>query len=302
MTGAQAARVWMLLQTEKSLGLESVPWKLPSNLSPQTRVTASPAPMPQRRLQPAPAPARAVAARPAPAAPAAAPALPSATAHARPRKPVYQAIDHTPVQTGPALSLPQRISVLESLDISHVKGCTKCSLSQTRKNTVFGEGAPDADLMFIGEGPGEDEDETGHPFVGRSGQLLGKMINAMGLTRDQVYIANIVKCRPPGNRTPASDEVAACVPYLLKQIETIRPKVIVTLGLPSTQYILATDRPMRDLRGVWHEWRGVKVMPTYHPSYVLRSYTPEVRGCVWGDLQRVMEELGLPTKSREFTR
>ena len=291
----------MLLQTERSLGLESVPWKLASNLSPD-----KPAPIaPPRRLQPAVMPAR-PAPVPAPARPApvtlAAATVPPAPRRVAPRKPVHTAIENMPVQTGAPLPLPQRISVLESLDVTHVRTCTKCILSQTRKNTVFGDGAPDAELMFIGEGPGEDEDETGHPFVGRSGQLLGKMIAAMGLTREQVYIANIVKCRPPGNRTPASDEVAACVPYLLQQIETIRPRVIVTLGLPSTQYILGTDRPMRDLRGVWHEWRGVKVMPTYHPSYVLRSYTPEVRGCVWGDLQRVMQELGLPTASREFTR
>ena len=151
--------------------------------------------------------------------------------------------------------------------------------------------------MFIGEGPGESEDETGRPFVGRAGQLLSKMITAMGLTREQVYIANVVKCRPPGNRTPAAEEVAACTPYLVKQIQTIRPKVIVTLGLPATQYILSVSKPMRDLRGTWHEWHGIKVMPTYHPSYVLRSYTPEVRGTVWGDLQKVMEELGLPLKA-----
>ena len=301
MTGAQAARVWMLLQTERSLGLESVPWKLTSNLNREN--PAPPATVQPRRLQPSAAPALACptptrAASPAPSINVTQPA----PRRVIPRKPVHAAMDNTPLQTGEPLTLPQRISVLASLDTSHVKGCTKCRLSETRTNTVFGEGAPDASLMFIGEGPGQDEDETGHPFVGRSGQLLGKMIVAMGLTREQVYIVNIVKCRPPGNRTPASDEVAACVPYLLQQIETIRPRVIVTLGLPATQYLLATDRPMRDLRGVWHEWRGVKVMPTYHPSYVLRSYTPEVRGCVWGDLQRVMQELGLPIKSPEFTR
>ncbi len=183
--------------------------------------------------------------------------------------------------------------------MAEVKSCQKCRLCEQRKNTVFGEGALDAKLMFIGEGPGETEDNTGRPFVGRAGQLLTKMIAAMTLTREQVYIANVVKCRPPGNRTPSPDEVETCTPYLVKQIETIRPQVIVTLGLPATQYMLATDRPMRELRGTWQQWRGIKVMPTYHPSYVLRSYTQEVRATVWGDLQKAMQELGLPLKGRE---
>jgi DNA polymerase len=199
------------------------------------------------------------------------------------------------------LPLDQRTAKLNALNEGGVKVCTKCRLHEARKNTVFGEGALNASLMFIGEGPGETEDDTGRPFVGRAGQLLTKMIQAMGLTREQVYIANVVKCRPPGNRTPTADEVATCTSYLLQQIEVIRPKVIVTLGLPATQYMLGVDRPMRELRGVWHDWNGIKIMPTYHPSYVLRSYTPEVRGTVWGDLQKVMKELGMPLKGQPMS-
>jgi uracil-DNA glycosylase family 4 len=209
-------------------------------------------------------------------------------------------IQNMPKLIANSVSLPidQRVSILNKLNETEVKVCTKCRLNEGRKNTVFGEGTPEASLMFIGEGPGETEDETGRPFVGRAGQLLSKMIQAMGLSREQVYIANVVKCRPPGNRTPMADEVATCTPYLLQQIEVIRPKVIVTLGLPATQYMLGVSRPMRELRGVWHDWNGIKIMPTYHPSYVLRSYTPEVRGTVWGDLQKVMQELGMPVKGQ----
>lgn len=204
----------------------------------------------------------------------------------------------TSVPKSVSLPVEERVTRLASLNDSQVRVCSKCRLHEQRKNTVFGEGSAEAELMFIGEGPGETEDETGRPFVGRAGQLLTKMIQAMGLAREQVYIANVVKCRPPGNRTPMPDEVETCTPYLLEQIELIKPKVIVTLGLPSTQYMLGTNQPMRALRGVWHDWQGIKIMPTYHPSYVLRSYTPEVRGAVWGDLQKVMEELGMSTKGK----
>ena len=195
---------------------------------------------------------------------------------------------------GKDLPLPQRQQIMDQLNETQVKGCTKCRLCEGRTQTVFGEGALDAALFFIGEGPGENEDETGRPFVGRAGQLLAKMILAMGLSREQVFIGNVVKCRPPGNRAPSPDEVATCTPYLVTQLEVIRPKVIVTLGLPATQFMLQTNQAMRDMRGKWQQWRGIKLMPTYHPSYVLRSYTPLVRGAVWSDLQMVMDELGLP--------
>ncbi len=198
--------------------------------------------------------------------------------------------------SAPVLPRQQKIVRLAQMDDNEVKGCTRCVLCQTRTHTVFGEGDPDAGLMFIGEGPGENEDLQGRPFVGRAGELLGRQIVAMGLTREQVFIANIVKCRPPGNRVPAAEEVSACTPYLLRQIEIIRPKVIVTLGLPSTQYMLSSKLAMNKLRGRWHNWRGIKLMPTYHPAYLLRNYTEEVRRTVWQDLQQVMAELGLPIK------
>ena len=197
---------------------------------------------------------------------------------------------------GDDLPLDQRTASLASLNEKEVARCTRCKLHSTRIQTVFGEGSPQAKLFFIGEGPGESEDQTGRPFVGRAGQLLTKMIGAMGLAREQVFIANIVKCRPPGNRTPAPDEVDACTSYLVRQLEIVRPVAIVTLGLPATQYMLQTSQPMRSLRGIWHQWRGLKLMPTYHPSYVLRTYTHEVRAAVWSDLKKVMQELRLRGK------
>lgn len=185
-------------------------------------------------------------------------------------------------------------SLLAALDASEVRGCVKCRLCETRTNTVFGEGDADARIFVIGEGPGENEDRQGRPFVGRAGELLNKWIAAMGLLREQVFIANIVKCRPPGNREPAPDEVATCTPYLQRQLEIVRPRVIITLGKPSAQYMLQSKLAMGKLRGHWHDWRGIKLMPTYHPAYVLRQYTYETRSAVWSDLQMVMAELNLP--------
>ena len=201
--------------------------------------------------------------------------------------------------TAPVMQRAQKIAALRALDETQVKGCTKCRLCETRTQTVFGEGDADAQLMFIGEGPGENEDLHGRPFVGEAGQLLDKMILAMGFSRQQVFICNIVKCRPPNNRQPAASETAACTPYLLKQIEIVRPRVIVTLGLPSTQLLLQTKNSMTKSRGRWHEWRGIKVMPTYHPAYVLRAYTRDTREAVWSDLQQVLSALGLTIPKRK---
>jgi len=174
-----------------------------------------------------------------------------------------------------------------------VAACTHCPLcSAGRKQTVFGGGDPDADLMFIGEGPGVEEDAQGKPFVGRSGQLLTKMIEAMGLSREQVYIANVVKCRPPGNRAPSPEEVDACWPYLQRQIEIIQPKVIVVLGNAATKALLDTGTGITKLRGHWQDLWGIPVMPTFHPAYLLRQYTVDNRKRVWSDLQAVMEKLG----------
>jgi DNA polymerase len=196
------------------------------------------------------------------------------------------------------LPRPRKISALSVLDNEQVKPCQRCRLGKSRKNTVFGEGDPDSSIFFIGEGPGENEDLQGRPFVGRAGELLNKMIGGMGLKREQVYIANIVKCRPPDNRVPAPDEVETCTPYLVRQLEIIRPKVIVTLGLSATKYMLDTRLSMGKMRGQWHNWRGIKLMPTYHPAFLLRAYTEENRQAVWSDLKQVMAEVGLKLPAR----
>jgi len=201
--------------------------------------------------------------------------------------------------TAPILSRDQKIAALRAMDDDEVKGCTRCRLCGGRTNTVFGEGDPDARIVFIGEGPGENEDIEGRPFVGRSGNLLNGMISGMGVSREQVFIANIVKCRPPENREPMPDEVATCTPYLQRQLEIVRPKVIITLGKPAIHHLLQTKLALNKLRGQWQMWRGIKVMPTYHPAYVLRNYTNETRAAVWSDLQQVMSELGLTAPNKE---
>jgi DNA polymerase len=168
--------------------------------------------------------------------------------------------------------------------------CEKCSLSKTRTQVVYGVGNPNADLMFIGEAPGRDEDLKGEPFVGRAGQLLTDIIKAMKLTRDDVYIANVIKCRPPENRNPEPDELEACRPYIRRQVAIIQPKVIVTLGRFALQSLIEKAYGISAARGQWLEYNGVKVMPTYHPAYLLR--TPSAKKEVWADMKKVMEELG----------
>jgi uracil-DNA glycosylase family 4 len=188
---------------------------------------------------------------------------------------------------------------LAQLREEHDAQCPHCTVVKTHTQTVFGEGDPRADLMFIGEAPGQEEDRTGRPFVGRAGQKLEQMITAMGLSRDSVYIANVLKSRPPDNRTPLQGEVDACSPYLCRQIRIIQPRVLVTLGGPATKLMLHTDVGITKLRGVWAEYRDdeagfvVPVMPTFHPAYLLRNYTPETRRLVWSDMQAVMKKLGL---------
>jgi uracil-DNA glycosylase len=174
--------------------------------------------------------------------------------------------------------------------------CTRCRLHKTRNKIVFGDGNPKAQLVFVGEGPGADEDAQGLPFVGRAGKLLTQMIEAMGLERKDVYICNVVKCRPPQNRQPERDEVAECSPFLLRQIDTIAPKVIVCLGATAAKTILETERGISQFRGEWLEFRGRKLMVTYHPAYLLRN--PAAKGEVWKDLQKVMAELGLAVKRK----
>ncbi|MGB9432902.1 MAG: uracil-DNA glycosylase [Candidatus Acidiferrum sp.] len=169
--------------------------------------------------------------------------------------------------------------------------CTRCKLHKGRNKLVFGDGNPKAELVFVGEGPGADEDAQGLPFVGRAGKLLTQMIEAMGLHRRDVYICNVVKCRPPENRTPEPDEVQTCSPFLLRQIDAIHPKVIVCLGAVAARKLLETTRGISQYRGEWQEWRGHKLMATYHPAYLLRN--PPAKADVWKDLQKVMVELGL---------
>jgi DNA polymerase len=158
-------------------------------------------------------------------------------------------------------------------------------------NIVFGDGDPDARLMFVGEAPGADEDRTGIPFVGRAGQKLNEMIKAMGYSRESVYIANVLKVRPPDNRTPTPDEAANDGPFLAEQISIIQPKVIVTLGKPAAQFLLESREAMSALRGRWFAYQGIPVMPTFHPAFLLRQYTPENRAKVWSDLKQVIERL-----------
>jgi len=167
--------------------------------------------------------------------------------------------------------------------------CKRCPLHLTRRNLVFGEGNPSAGLVFIGEAPGEEEDLQGRPFVGRAGQLLTRIIEAMGFERQDVYICNILKCRPPRNRNPKQEEMETCEPFLIQQIEAIRPKVICALGSFAARRILQTDVPITVLRGKFHEFRGVRVMPTYHPAYLLRN--PDAKKQVWEDVQLIMKVL-----------
>jgi DNA polymerase len=169
---------------------------------------------------------------------------------------------------------------------SLIGDCQRCKLCKERTNIVFGTGDPDARLVFVGEGPGYDEDQQGEPFVGKAGQLLTKIIQAINLTREKVYICNIIKCRPPGNRNPAPDEIKACFPFLEGQLDAIKPDFICALGTFATQTLLDTVEPISKLRGRFFDLRGIKVMPTYHPAYLLRN--PEKKRDVWEDMKKLM--------------
>jgi len=193
---------------------------------------------------------------------------------------------------------------LRALDETHVKGCRKCGLCETRTQTVFGQGSAAARLVFVGEAPGFEEDKQGKAFVGRAGQLLTKMIEAMGVTRDDVFICNVLKCRPPNNREPAADEILACHPYLKEQLCTIPPEVIVALGAPAAKTLLNTAQSIGKLRGRFHDYffsgttgegPSVPLMPTYHPAYLLRN--PDDKRKTWEDLKLVMALMGLGVKA-----
>jgi uracil-DNA glycosylase len=187
-----------------------------------------------------------------------------------------------------------------------VRGCTKCAhLANSRTQTVFGVGNPDAEIMFIGEAPGADEDQQGEPFVGRAGQLLTKIIKAMGFAREDVYIANILKCRPDmpagsfGNRAPTPAEMQMCRPYLVEQIDIIQPKVLVALGAVAVEGLLGARGTMRELRGRWHSYNGTPLMITYHPAYLLRNQSPSEKRKVWEDMMHVLDRLEKPISEKQ---
>jgi DNA polymerase len=302
-------RLALWARSEKALGLPSVPRVEFAHVQPDAARKPPQPPTPPRAAVPPPSarPAAAPAARPAGAVPSRASAwLNNANTPADPpvAPPINTALPliDAPLD-GPVLSRDEKVRALAELDATQVKGCTRCGLSRTRDKTVFGEGDPNAPICFVGEGPGKDEDASGRPFVGRAGQKLDDMIRGMGLKREDVFICNIVKCRAfipdiGKDRPPTEEETTACSPYLVRQIEIVRPKVIVTLGLPSTRYLLKTKASMTSMRGKWHAWRGVKVMPTWHPAYVLRNYTDQTRREVWDDLKKVLTELSLPIPKR----
>ncbi len=200
--------------------------------------------------------------------------------------------------SGGSTSSPRTASETLSDIRADVGDCQRCKLCKTRTNIVFGVGTPKAELMFIGEGPGADEDAQGEPFVGRAGQLLTKIIEAMGLTRQDVYINNIVMCRPPDNRVPESDEVAKCMPFLMRRIHAIKPKIIVCLGATAVKTLLGRDDiQITKIRGTIMDWNGYKVMPTLHPAYLLRN--PPAKKEVWEDMQAVLKFLGKPVPQKK---
>jgi uracil-DNA glycosylase len=225
--------------------------------------------------------------------PAAKPALPKTVPAVTPEIPKVASL---PVIAGPSLFESMDKVVGDSLlkTREDLGECTRCKLHSTRHKIVFGDGNPKAELVFVGEGPGADEDAQGLPFVGRAGKLLTQMIEAMGLQRKDVYICNVVKCRPPENRQPEEDEVKACSPFLMRQIDVIAPKVIVCLGATAAKTLLQTNRGISQFRGEWLEFRGRKLLATYHPAYLLRN--PPAKSEVWKDLQKVMAVLGLEVK------
>ena len=184
---------------------------------------------------------------------------------------------------------PARESLMDIRE--DVGDCTRCKLSSGRTHIVFGDGDPGARLVFVGEGPGAEEDRQGVPFVGAAGNLLTNIIGAMKLSRETVYICNIVKCRPPGNRTPESDEIATCIPFLKRQLEAIQPEIICTLGAVATHSLLDVTTPISRLRGRFHDWQGIPVMPTFHPAFLLRN--PERKREVWEDMKQVMRRMGI---------
>ncbi|MDX1564672.1 MAG: uracil-DNA glycosylase [Phycisphaeraceae bacterium] len=227
------------------------------------------------------------------------PAEPTRTEPAGPTSAAPPAPSAAPSQEGTSMSPDRKAEALAELAEEAAVWFKQNWPQDGWQNLVFGEGDPDADLMFVGEGPGADEDRLGRPFVGRAGKLLDKQIEAMGLRREQVYIANIAKCRPPGNRVPTPEEADRAIPFLERQIGIIGPKVIVSLGATSAKYLLKQPRlAITKERGQWREYCGIALMPTFHPAYLLRQYTPDNRMKVWEDLKKVLKRIGLPVPGR----
>jgi DNA polymerase len=235
-----------------------------------------------------------------PVAPPVAATLMAAPPAARPLMPVESAPSIVPVAARPfaLLETVGSAASIASLQVirDELGDCRRCGLCATRKNIVFGQGGAGTDILFLGEGPGEDEDESGLAFVGRAGQLLTKMIEAMGYARSGIYICNIVKCRPPGNRRPEPAEVEACRPFYEQQIRALRPKVVVALGATAAHALLKTNTPISLLRNQWSEWEGIPVMATFHPAYLLRA--PQEKAKAWDDLKLVMARLGKERPAR----
>ena len=259
---------------------------LPDALREKLSATTT-APAVAPRSAPSPVPAR-----PAPA-PTQPPAVRAAPIDLMPKPPSFDSL--APLPAAP-IAPELRAAALATLR-AEIGDCTRCPLAYAGRHTiVFADGAPNARLMFVGEGPGADEDASGIPFVGKAGQLLNNMIAAMGLKREEVYIANIVKCRPPANRAPEFVEATTCSQFLLRQIDIVRPEIIVALGATAATYLLGVKQSLASLRGQWHATRGAKVAVTYHPAFLLRD--PRQKGEAWKDLQRVMAEMGLTPPRR----
>ncbi len=270
-----------------------------AGLNSSPRIT--PAKSPPAPLTPAPRPSARPLVRP----------LPPASKTAEPPPPVEQSLSlGLPGETRAAAPLPALSPEAKAAAFADLReramACVKCPhLASSRRNVVFGVGSIEAELMFIGEAPGADEDEQGEPFVGRAGQLLTRIIQAMGLTRDSVYIGNILKCRPDtpgqasGNRKPTPEEMQTCIPYLHEQIDLIRPKVIVALGATAVEGLLGKTVGITRLRGNWRTYRSTPLMPTYHPAYLLRNQSQSEKRRVWEDMLQVMEKLGLPISQKQ---
>lgn len=302
--GELAASVRALLEQHEAAGGEGV---LSEGGWRDTLALLDPGAPGRRPAGPRPAASPAPAARPLPAAPQAggvpdpraAPAF--AAASPRPAAPGHlpgplsaeastAVVQPSPTANAPALGEGERRQRLAVL-AEGVRGCTSCGLAASRTQTVYARGNPMAELCFIGEGPGADEDRLGEPFVGKAGQLLDKMIAAMGYAPGDVYICNIVKCRPPDNRKPEPGEMAACLPHLHEQLALVQPRVLVALGATAVQGLLGAAEGITRMRGTWKLYRGsIPVMPTFHPAYLLRD--PTKKGDVWSDLQAVMKQLG----------